>query len=116
MARRRRSGRRLERFCAIRDWHPAIGTCTEDGKSRSTRTLVTKDGKATFVELQTADSQEKHLYGYTFVSSPLPVSNYKSILKVTAKGRGSFAGDLERRLHAGPGQGKGCGCGVERHL
>ncbi len=75
-------------FCAIRDWHPAIGSCTEDGNTPPTRTLVTKDGKATFVEFQTAVSQEKHLYGYTFVSSPLPVTNYKSILKVSGKGRG----------------------------
>lgn len=75
-------------FCSIRDWHPAIGSCTEDGKTPPTRTLVTRDGKATFVEFQTAVSQEKHLYGYTFVSSPLPVTNYKSILKVSAKGRG----------------------------
>ena len=74
-------------FCAIRDWHPAIGSCTEDGNTPPTRTLVTKDGKATFVEFQTVASREKHLYGYTFVSSPLPVTNYKSILKVSAKGR-----------------------------
>ena len=73
-------------FCAIQQWHPAIGTCTEDGKSPPTRTLVTKDGKATFVELQTANSPQKHRYGYTFVSSPLPVTNYRSTLKVTAKG------------------------------
>lgn len=73
-------------FCAIGNWHPAIGNCTEDGKSPPTRTLVTKDGKATFVELQTANSPRKHLYGYTFVSSPLPVTNYHSTLKVTAKG------------------------------
>jgi len=75
-------------FCAIRDWHPAIGSCTEDGNNPPTRILVTKDGKATFVELQTAANREKHLYGYTFVSSPLPVTNYKSILKVSAKGSG----------------------------
>jgi len=75
-------------FCAIRDWHPAICSCTEDGKTPPTRTLVTKDGKATFVEFQTTTNREKHLYGYTFVSSPLPVTHYKSILKVSAKGRG----------------------------
>ena len=75
-------------FCAIKDWHPAIATCAEDGKTPPTRTLVTKDGKATFVELQTANSDDKHLYGYTFVSSPLPVTNYQSILKVTAQGGG----------------------------
>jgi len=73
-------------FCAIQDWHPAIGTCTEDGKTPSTRTLVTKDGKATFVELQTAQNPQMHEYSYAFVSSPLPVTNYRSTLKVTAKG------------------------------
>jgi hypothetical protein len=72
-------------FCAIGKWHPAIGTCAEDGKEPATRTLVTKDGKATFVELQTISSQQEHLYGYTFVSSPLPVTNYRSVLKVTAE-------------------------------
>ncbi|HEY2835981.1 MAG TPA: SRPBCC family protein [Rhizomicrobium sp.] len=75
-------------FCAIKDWHPAIATCAEDGKTPATRTLVTKDGTATFVELQTANSEAKHLYGYTFVSSPLPVTHYQSILKVTAMGGG----------------------------
>jgi hypothetical protein len=71
-------------FCAIRDWHPAIGSCTEDGKTPPTRTLVTKDGTATFVELQIAASPKRHRYSYTFVSSPLPVRNYRSTLMVTA--------------------------------
>jgi hypothetical protein len=75
-------------FCAIKDWHPAIGACTEDGKRPSTRTLVTKDGAATFVELQTASSRAKHRYSYTFVSSPLPVTHYASTFKVTAKAPG----------------------------
>ncbi len=73
-------------FCAIRDWHPAIGSCTQDGKTPPTRTLVTKDGTATFVELQVAASSKQRRYSYAFVSSPLPVSNYRSTLKVTAKG------------------------------
>jgi hypothetical protein len=73
-------------FCAIGEWHPAIATCTEDGNKPSTRTLVTKDGKATFVELQVANNPEKHRYSYSFVSSPLPVTHYRSTLQVTAKG------------------------------
>lgn len=73
-------------FCAIKDWHPAIGTCTEDGMAPPTRTLVTKDGKATFVELQTARSDAKHLYSYSFKSSPLPVTRYTSTITVAAKG------------------------------
>src|SRR5262245_51764624 len=37
-------------FCSIADWHPAVGSCVTDGKNPPTRTLVTKDGKVTFVE------------------------------------------------------------------
>lgn len=75
-------------FCAIKDWLPPVGTCIEDGKSPPTRTLVTKDGKASFVETQTARSEKEHSYSYAFVSSPLPVTNYKSTIRVTAKGDG----------------------------
>jgi len=73
-------------FCAIKDWLPPVGICIEDGKTPSTRTLVTKDGKAAFVEKQTARSDAEHSYSYTFLSSPLPVTNYSSTIKVTAKG------------------------------
>ena len=45
-------------------------------------------GKATFVELQTARSDAKHTYSYSFVSSPLPVTNYTSTIEVVAKNAG----------------------------
>ena len=75
-------------FCAIKDWLPPVGTCSEDGKNPPTRTLVTKDGKATFIERQIARSDTRHFYRYTFLSSPLPVSHYLSTLRVVAKGNG----------------------------
>src|SRR5258708_25142942 len=75
-------------FCAIKNWLPPVGTCTEDDKTPPTRTLVTKDGKATFVELQTARSDAKHTYSYAFISSPLPVTRYTSTIEVVAKGPG----------------------------
>ncbi|HEV7693462.1 MAG TPA: SRPBCC family protein [Hyphomonadaceae bacterium] len=75
-------------FCAIKAWHPAIGSCSEDGKKPPTRTLVTKDGAATFVELQTGRSTKKRFYSYTFISAPVPVTHYSSTFKVTAKGKG----------------------------
>lgn len=75
-------------FCAIKDWLPPVGACIEDGKSPPTRTLVTKDGKASFVETQTARDDKKYSYSYAFLSSPLPVTNYKATIKVTAKGDG----------------------------
>ncbi len=72
-------------FCAIKDWHPAIGTCTEDGKTPPTRTLVTKDGKVTFVETQVARDEAAKTYSYNFVSSPFPVSEYVGTITVTPK-------------------------------
>ena len=75
-------------FCAIKSWHPAIGSCTVDGKAPPTRTLVTRDGKATFVELQTDRSDAEHRYSYTFVSSPAPVTRYTATITVVPKGAG----------------------------
>ena len=71
-------------FCAIKDWHPVVGTCTEDGKTPPTRTLVTKDGKVTFVEPETARTD--HSYSYTFAASPFPVTHYTGTISVVAKG------------------------------
>jgi hypothetical protein len=76
-------------FCAIKNWLPPVGECIEDGKTPPTRVLVTRDGKAAFVELQTARNDNEHTYSYAFLSSPLPVSNYKATIKVTARGDGS---------------------------
>jgi hypothetical protein len=75
-------------FCAIKDWLPPVGTCTENGGVPPERTLVTRDGKATFVEAQTARSDAEHSYSYTFRSSPLPVTNYISTIRVVPKSDG----------------------------
>src|SRR4051812_15849222 len=88
-------------YCAIKNWLPPVGSCTEDGKTPPTRTLVTKDGKATFVELQTARSDKDFSYSYSFLSAPLPLKNYSATIKVVpmAGGRstviwsGSFTPD-----------------------
>ena len=75
-------------FCAIKNWLPPVGTCTEDGKAPPTRTLVSTDGNSVFVELQTARSDARHFYSYTFISSPLPVTHYTSTISVAAKAKG----------------------------
>ena len=59
-----------------------------DGKVPPTRTVVTKDGKSTFVEMQTGRSDAKHFYSYNFMSSPLPVTHYMSTIRVAAKSNG----------------------------
>jgi Polyketide cyclase / dehydrase and lipid transport len=75
-------------FCAIRNWLPPVGTCHEDGGVPPTRTLVTKDGKATFVERETARNEAEFFYSYTFLSSPLPVTAYSSTIRVAARSQG----------------------------
>lgn len=72
-------------FCDIAKWHPAIASCGLDGKTPPTRILKTKDG-ATFVERQTRRSDRARLYSYTFLQSPLPVTGYRSTLRVTPRG------------------------------
>jgi Polyketide cyclase / dehydrase and lipid transport len=75
--------------CAIKDWLPPVGSCTEDGKAAPTRTLVTKDGTATFVELLTERSDREHRYTYKFLSSPVPVTDYQSTIRVVPNGKNS---------------------------
>jgi hypothetical protein len=63
-------------FCAIKDWHPVVGTCTLDKATAPVRTIVMKDGKTTFVEPQIARNESSRFYAYTFKSSPFPVTHY----------------------------------------
>jgi hypothetical protein len=72
-------------FCAIKDWHPLVGVCVMDGKTPPTRTLITKDGKVSFVETEIARDDAKRLYSYNFVASPLPAPKYLATIRVIAK-------------------------------
>jgi len=78
---------RIGPFCAIRDWHPAIGSCHMDAARNPTRTLMTRDG-AKFVELEVAHSDQGRSYSYAFVSSPVPVSHYVSTFSVAPSAHG----------------------------
>ncbi len=81
-------GQAIGPFCAIADWHPAIGSCVTDGKEPPTRTLVTKDGKTTFVEPEIGRSDSDHFYSYAFASSPFPVTHYEATIHVVANIKG----------------------------
>lgn len=71
-------------FCAIKDWHPVVGTCSLVGVHSPTRTIVTKDGKITFVEPQIARNETERFYSYTFKSSPFPVTHYMGTIWVVS--------------------------------
>ncbi len=75
-------------FCGIADWHPAVAKC-ELSKNGKERTLSLKGG-GTIIEDLVKWNDKRHSYTYRIKSSPLPVENYKSTIKVTKKGTGSL--------------------------
>jgi hypothetical protein len=60
--------------------------CVTDDKEPPTRTLITKDGKIAFVETEMARDDAKHLYSYTFMTSPLLAPKYLATISIVAKG------------------------------
>ncbi len=88
-------------FCSIKNWHPAIGQCTESG---GVRTLTTKDGKAQFVEKRIASESKTMSYTYSIEKSPLPITGYKSTLKVVPKGTSESTVEWSSTYTPGQGQ------------
>ena len=75
-------------FCAIGSWHPAAEKCelSTDGKQRT----ISLKGGGTIVE-KLAKWDDKHRsYTYTIVSSPLPVTHYRSTISVRPDAKGSL--------------------------
>jgi hypothetical protein len=74
-------------FQAIRDWHPAVGSCElmRDGGD-TVRVLTTKDGAVLREKLLEQDDAKRR-YTYTMVESPLPVADYRSTIEVRPAGQ-----------------------------
>lgn len=78
-------------FDGWQNWHPAVGS-TEITKGKgnapgTTRVLTTKDG-AKITETLVSWSDKAHSYTYRIDESPLPVTGYVSVLKVSAGKKG----------------------------
>jgi hypothetical protein len=74
-------------FCGIGTWHPAVAKC-ELSHGNKIRTLTLKGGGA-IIERLVKWNKAGHSYTYRIVSSPLPVKNYISTIKVVADGSGA---------------------------
>ncbi len=74
-------------FCGIAQWHPALEKCALSADKKD-RTLTLKGG-GTIVEHLVRWSDKMHSYTYKIVSSPLPVENYESTIRVSAAKSGS---------------------------
>lgn len=73
-------------------WHPAVATTTidqgENNRPGAVRTVTTQDG-AKLVERLLARQDAAHSLRYTIIDSPLPVSDYRSTLRVLPDPSGS---------------------------
>ena len=69
-------------FHSLSDWHPAIEKCDieEDGNV-TLRRLTLAGGGEILERLEKSDNDERS-YSYSIVSSPLPISNYTSTIRV----------------------------------
>ena len=80
----------ISEFCAIAEWHPAIGDCARSEQDGALmRTLTTTDG-GVLVERRVQYSDEGMSYTYEIVEGPLPVADYVSTLAVMAGANGSL--------------------------
>lgn len=76
-------------FNALPDWHPAVEKSEIEGQGKgSVRTLHLAGGGTITERLEQLDDEGK-LYSYSILSSPLPVANYKSTLRLKEKEDGT---------------------------
>ncbi|PCI30084.1 MxaD protein [Candidatus Wolfebacteria bacterium] len=69
----------------INEWHPVIPKCETDGDNR---TCTLSDG-AVIKEQIISHDDEKMIYTYKILESPLPIRNYESSVSVTPEGDGA---------------------------
>ena len=76
----------IGQFNALADWHPAVEKSTlEEGGTMRRLALV---GGGEIVE-KLVPTEEEHTYEYSILSSPLPVMNYNSKIRVVEDGEGA---------------------------
>jgi len=72
----------IGRFAGLHDWHPAVESSETEGDGvGSVRKLHLAGGGTILEKLESIDDGER-VYSYSIVDSPLPVSGYKSTLRV----------------------------------
>ena len=79
----------IAEFCSIGQWHPAVAKCDPSTKDGKTLRSITLKGGGVINEEQTAIDDSGMDYSYKILNSPLPVTDYKSTIKVEKAGSGS---------------------------
>ncbi|MBI1206247.1 MAG: SRPBCC family protein [Azospirillum sp.] len=76
-------------FRGLSDWHPAFADCViEDGvpgdRVGCVRRFELADGGGTLREQLLALDDQRKLLAYTILSSPVPITNYVSVMRVVS--------------------------------
>jgi len=68
-------------FNALPDWHPAVekSELEEEGQMRR----LSLAGGGTIIEKLEKSDDNSRTYSYAIVESPLPLSNYRAVIKIT---------------------------------
>lgn len=69
-------------FHAISDWHPAIEKCVIEEDGNATLRRLSLVGGGEIVERLEQSDDDQRSYSYSIISSPLPVKNYRSTIRV----------------------------------
>jgi len=73
-------------FNALPDWHPAVEKSELEQEGSMRRLSLV--GGGTIIEKLEKKDDNRRLYSYSIINSPLPVANYVSTLSVTDLGHG----------------------------
>ena len=76
-------------FGAMPDWHPGIEKSEIEEEGGVTQRRLTLVGGAVLVERLEQLDDEGRSYNYTIVSSPLPISNYRSTISIVDDAEGN---------------------------
>ncbi|HTZ78416.1 MAG TPA: SRPBCC family protein [Stellaceae bacterium] len=75
-------------FNALARWHPAVQRSEETAEGGKTRRKLSLAGGGEIIEELERRDDKTHAYSYRIVSGPLPVSGYRSELRVADQGGG----------------------------
>ncbi|HJO88762.1 MAG: SRPBCC family protein [Alphaproteobacteria bacterium] len=78
-------------FNALPNWHPIVerSEVEEDKPNRTTTRKLHLAGGGTVVERLTEQDDDKKVYSYEILESPLPVKGYKATIRVRESENGS---------------------------
>ena len=70
-------------FHSLADWHPTFEKCVIEEQGKVTLRRLSLVGGGEVVERLEQSDDDSRSYSYSIISSPFPINNYNSIIRVT---------------------------------